>query len=187
MRIAVPSEAEAGEARVAATPETVKKYRALGADVVVETGAGSGSGIPDAEYEAAGASVAPDARDALQDADVVLKVRRPTATELQAVKRGAVVVATMDPYGQDAALKAMADAGIAAFAMELMPRITRAQVMDILSSQANLAGYRAVIDASAEYGRAFPMMMTAAGTVPAAVIIIGSARPYSAAPSMTAR
>ena len=172
MRIAIPSEAEAGEARVGATPETVKKYRALGADVVVGTGAGSGSGIPDAEYEAAGATVAPDARSALQDADVVLKVRRPTTTELQAMKRGAVVVATMDPYGQDAALKAMADAGVAAFAMELMPRITRAQVMDVLSSQANLAGYRAVIDASAEYGRAFPMMMTAAGTVPAARVFV---------------
>jgi NAD(P) transhydrogenase subunit alpha len=172
MRIAVPSEAEAGEPRVAATPETVKKYRALGADVVVGTGAGAGSGIPDAEYEAAGAAVAPDARSALQDADLVLKVRRPTETELQAVKRGAVVVATMDPYGQDAALKAMADAGIAAFAMELMPRITRAQVMDVLSSQANLAGYRAVVDASAEYGRAFPMMMTAAGTVPAARVFV---------------
>ncbi|HEX2725563.1 MAG TPA: Re/Si-specific NAD(P)(+) transhydrogenase subunit alpha [Beijerinckiaceae bacterium] len=172
MRIAVPSEAEAGEARVAATPETVKKFKALGADVVVETGAGSGSGIPDAEYEAAGATVAPDARGALQEADVVLKVRRPTETELQAVRRGALVVATMDPYGQDAALKAMADAGVAAFAMELMPRITRAQVMDVLSSQANLAGYRAVIDASAEYGRAFPMMMTAAGTVPAARVFV---------------
>jgi proton-translocating NAD(P)+ transhydrogenase subunit alpha len=172
MRIAVPSEAEAGEARVAATPETVKKYKALGADVVVQTGAGSGSGIPDAEFEAAGATVAADPASTLQDADVVLKVRRPTAAELQAMKRGALVVAIMDPYGQDAAVKAMADAGIAAFSMELMPRITRAQVMDVLSSQANLAGYRAVVDAAAEYGRAFPMMMTAAGTVPAARVFV---------------
>lgn len=172
MRIAVPSEAEAGEARVAATPETVKKYKALGADVVVQTGAGSGSGIPDAEFEAAGATVAADPASTLQDADVVLKVRRPTATELQGMKRGALVVAIMDPYGQDAAVKAMADAGIAAFSMELMPRITRAQVMDVLSSQANLAGYRAVVDAAAEYGRAFPMMMTAAGTVPAARVFV---------------
>jgi H+-translocating NAD(P) transhydrogenase subunit alpha len=172
MRIAVPSEAEGGEARVAATPDTVKKYRALGADVVVQTGAGAGSGIPDAEFEAAGATIAPDVRGALQDADVVLKVRRPTQTELQAMKGGALVVAIMDPYGQEAAVKAMADAGIAAFAMELMPRITRAQVMDVLSSQANLAGYRAVLDAAAEYGRAFPMMMTAAGTVPAARVFV---------------
>jgi NAD(P) transhydrogenase subunit alpha len=172
MRIAVLSEAEAGETRVAATPEAVKKYKALGADVVVQTGAGSGSGIPDAEFEAAGASVAQDARSALQDADIVLKVRRPSEAELRETKRGAIVVAIMDPYGQDAALKAMADAGIAAFAMELMPRITRAQVMDVLSSQANLAGYRAVVDAAAEYGRAFPMMMTAAGTVPAARLFV---------------
>ena len=103
---------------------------------------------------------------------MVLKVRRPTAAELKSYKKGALVIAIMDPYGNDAALKAMADAGVTAFAMELMPRITRAQSMDVLSSQANLAGYRAVIDASAEYGRAFPMMMTAAGTVPAARVFI---------------
>src|SRR5450759_3466635 len=111
-----------------------------------------------------------------KDADVVLKVRRPGASELAAYRQGALVIAIMDPYGNEAALKQMADAGIVAFAMELMPRITRAQSMDVLSSQANLAGYRAVIDAASEYGRALPMMMTAAGTVPAAVIIIGSAR-----------
>jgi NAD(P) transhydrogenase subunit alpha len=172
MRIAVPSETEKVETRVAATPDTIKKYKALGADVVVQSGAGTASGIPDAEFEAAGATIARDAQETLRDADLVLKVRRPGAAELTAMKRGAVVVAIMDPYGEDAAVKAMADAGIASFAMELMPRITRAQVMDVLSSQANLAGYRAVVDAAAEYGRALPMMMTAAGTVPAARIFI---------------
>jgi NAD(P) transhydrogenase subunit alpha len=169
MKIAIAAEVEQGEPRVAATPETVKKFIALGADVAVEPGAGVRSGILDSDYAAAGATVA---AGATQGADVVLKVRRPAAEELKAYKRGALVVAIMDPFGNDAALKAMADAGITAFAMELMPRITRAQSMDVLSSQANLAGYRAVIDASAEYGRAFPMMMTAAGTVPAARVFI---------------
>ncbi len=172
MRIAVLSETDGAETRVSATPETVKKYKTLGADVVVQAGAGTKAGIPDAEYEAAGASVAAGAADALKDADVVLKVRRPAEGELSGAKPGALVIAIMDPYGQDAALKALADAGVAAFSMELMPRITRAQVMDVLSSQANLAGYRAVIDAVAEYGRAIPMMMTAAGTVPAARIFV---------------
>jgi H+-translocating NAD(P) transhydrogenase subunit alpha len=169
MKIAIPKEIAAGEPRVAAVPDTVKKLKALGADVAIETGAGVGSGVPDAEYEAAGAVVSPDA---VKDADIVLKVRRPEAAELAGYKRGALVIATMDPYGNDAALKAMADAGVAAFAMELMPRITRAQVMDVLSSQANLAGYRAVIDAAESFGRAFPMMMTAAGTVPAAKVFV---------------
>ena len=172
MRIAVLAENPATETRVAATPETVKKYKALGADVIVEAGAGANAGIPDAEFEGAGATLAPDKAAALREADVVLKVRRLEESELQAAKRGAIVVAAMDPYGNEAAVRAMADAGIAGFAMELMPRITRAQVMDILSSQANLAGYRAVIDGAAEYGRALPMMMTAAGTVPAARVFI---------------
>jgi NAD(P) transhydrogenase subunit alpha len=171
MRIAVLSDAPA-ETRVAVTPETIKKYLALGADVVVQSGAGTAAGIPDAEFQAGGATIAPDAAATVRDADVVLKVRRPSEAEVRACKPGALVIAIMDPYGQDAALKAMADARVAAFSMELMPRITRAQVMDVLSSQANLAGYRAVIDASAEYGRAFPMMMTAAGTVPAARIFV---------------
>ena len=172
MRIAVLSETDGAETRVSATPETVKKYKSLGADVVVQAGAGAKAGVPDAEFEAAGASIASGAADALKDADIVLKVRRPEQGELTGAKPGALVIAIMDPYGQDAALKSLADAQVAAFAMELMPRITRAQVMDVLSSQANLAGYRAVIDASAEYGRAFPMMMTAAGTVPAARIFV---------------
>src|SRR5438105_10974751 len=169
MRIAVAREIDAGESRVAATPETVKKMKGLGADVAVEPNAGTKSGIPDDEFAAAGATVT---NEAVKHADVVLKVRRPAASELARYKKGALVIAMMDPYGEDAALKAMADAGIIAFAMELLPRITRAQVMDVLSSQANLAGYRAVIDAAAEYGRALPMMMTAAGTVPAAKVFV---------------
>jgi H+-translocating NAD(P) transhydrogenase subunit alpha len=169
MRIAVAREIDPTENRVAATPETVKKMKGLGADVAVEPDAGTKSGIPDAEFAVAGATVT-DA--AVKDADVVLKVRRPAASELARYKKGALVIAIMDPYGEDAALKAMADAGIVAFAMELLPRITRAQVMDVLSSQASLAGYRAVIDAAAEYGRALPMMMTAAGTVPAAKLFV---------------
>jgi H+-translocating NAD(P) transhydrogenase subunit alpha len=172
MLIAVPAETEADEGRVAATSETVKKLVGLGADVVVEKGAGLKSGIADADYEAAGAKIAPSAEAALKDADLVLKVRRPSEVEIGKLKSGALVIAIMDPYGNDAALQAMAKAGVAAFAMELMPRITRAQVMDVLSSQANLAGYRAVVDAAAEYGRALPMMMTAAGTVPAARIFV---------------
>ena len=169
MKIAVAAEADSSEPRVAATPDTVKKMIGLGAEVAVQPGAGVKSGILDADYTAAGATVS---ADALRGADVVLQVRRPAAAELSSIQKGALVIAIMDPYGQDAALKAMADAGVTAFAMELMPRITRAQSMDVLSSQANLAGYRAVIDASAEYGRAFPMMMTAAGTVPAARVFI---------------
>ena len=169
MKIAVAKEIDPAEPRVAASPDTVKKFKALGAEVAVEPGAGIRSGLLDSDFTAAGATVA---ADAVKDADIVIKVKRPEASELSQYKRGALVIAIMDPYGHDAALKAMADAGIAAFAMELMPRITRAQVMDILSSQANLAGYRAVIDATAEYGRALPMMMTPAGTVPAARIFI---------------
>jgi NAD(P) transhydrogenase subunit alpha len=169
MKIAVAAEADRAEPRVAATPETVKKMIALGAEVAVQPGAGIKSGILDADYTAAGAVVT---ADALRGADVVLTVRRPGAGDLAGVAKGALVISIMDPYGNEAALKALADAGVTAFAMELMPRITRAQSMDVLSSQANLAGYRAVIDASAEYGRAFPMMMTAAGTVPAARVFI---------------
>jgi proton-translocating NAD(P)+ transhydrogenase subunit alpha len=169
MRIAVAREIEALESRVAATPETVKKMKGFGAEIAVEPGAGTKSGIPDGEFAAAGASLS---ADAVTNADVVLKVRRPTASELARYRKGALVIAIMDPYGQDAAIKEMANAGIGAFAMELMPRITRAQAMDVLSSQANLAGYRAVIDAAAEYGRALPMMMTAAGTVPAAKVFV---------------
>ena len=171
MRIAVPAET-GDEPRVAATPETVKKLLGLGATVAVESGAGTASGITDAAFAAAGATVEPDRAATLRDADVVLKVRRPEPVDLPHYRRGAAVIAIMDPYGQEEALRGLAEAGLDTFSMELMPRITRAQVMDVLSSQANLAGYRAVIDAAEQYGRAFPMMMTAAGTVPAAKVFV---------------
>ncbi|TGT54058.1 Re/Si-specific NAD(P)(+) transhydrogenase subunit alpha [Mesorhizobium sp. M00.F.Ca.ET.170.01.1.1] len=168
--IFIPRELDANEPRVAASPETVKRLAGLGFEVIVEKGAGLGSRITDQDFAAAGGTIgtAGDARKA----DVVLKVRRPTDDELKGYKSGAAVIAIMDPYGNDAAVAAMAKAGITAFSMEFMPRITRAQVMDVLSSQANLAGYQAVVDAAAEYDRALPMMMTAAGTVPAAKAFI---------------
>ena len=166
----VPKEVEAGEPRVAVSPDTAKRLVGLGFEVVVEAGAGLGSRIVDEEFAKTGATIG-KASDAGR-ADLVLKVRRPTEAELKGYKQGAVVIATMDPYGNDAALAALARAGVTAFAMEFMPRISRAQVMDVLSSQANLAGYQAVIDAAAEYDRALPMMMTAAGTVPAARVFI---------------
>ena len=164
----VPNEGPAGEPRVAASPDTVRRIAALGFDVIVEAGAGTLSRIPDADFAKAGATIG-KAGDSAK-ADVVLRVRRPS--DLKGYKSGAVVIAMMDPYGNDAAVQAMAKAGLTAFTMEFMPRITRAQVMDVLSSQANLAGYQAVIDGASEYDRALPMMMTAAGTVPAAKIFI---------------
>ncbi len=169
-RIAVP--ADAGDPRVAATPETIKKFAALGGEATVQAGAGLASRITDADYAEAGATIVADAASAVSGADLVLAVRRPEASALAGVKAGAAVVAIMDPYGNEAALCGLDSAGVSAFAMELMPRITRAQVMDVLSSQANLAGYQAVIDAAANYGRAMPMMMTAAGPVPAARVFV---------------
>ncbi len=174
MKVAIPKERRAGELRVAASPETVKKLKGLGLDVVVESGAGLGSSITDAAYEAAGAAIAADEASALADADIVLKVQRPLIAgegdvdELSLIRKGALLFAILNPHNSRDHVKAYADAGVNAFAMEFMPRITRAQVMDVLSSQANLAGYKAVVDAASEYGRAFPMMMTAAGTVPPA-------------------
>jgi NAD(P) transhydrogenase subunit alpha len=166
----VAKETAADEARVAASVETVKKLISLGFDVVVEAGAGALSRIPDSEYQAIGARVG-SFSDAAR-ADVVLKVRRPTSKEIVGYQNGAIVIAIMDPYGNEQALAEMARAGLTTFAMELMPRITRAQSMDVLSSQANLAGYQAVIEAAATYDRAMPMMMTAAGTVPAAKVFV---------------
>ena len=166
----IPRETADAEPRVGASADTVKRLVGLGLEVVVEAGAGHASRIVDEEYAKAGARIG-KAADAGK-ADVVLKVRRPTEAELKTYKKGAAVLATMDPHGNEAAVAAMARAGITAFAMEFMPRITRAQVMDVLSSQANLAGYQAVIDAAYEYDRALPMMMTAAGTVPAARIFV---------------
>ncbi|HEY4927046.1 MAG TPA: Re/Si-specific NAD(P)(+) transhydrogenase subunit alpha [Roseiarcus sp.] len=171
MLIGVVAETDPLETRVAASAETVKRFVGLGAEFVVQHGAGLSAGVTDADYEGAGARMA-GAAEVLSSADVLLKVRRPSGIELTQIKRGALVVAIMDPYGNVPAIEAMAKAGVDAFAMELMPRITRAQVMDVLSSQANLAGYRAVIDAASEYGRAFPMMMTPAGTVPAAKFFV---------------
>src|SRR5438132_1999062 len=171
MKSAIPAEADETEPRVAATPDSVKKIRALGAEVLVEAGAGARAGLPDAEYEAAGAGIARGA-EVVRDADVILKVRRPTAGEAERYKKGALVIGMMDPFGNEPALAGLAKAGATAFAMQLLPRITGAQGMEVLSSQANLAGYRAVIDAAYEYGRALPMMMTAAGTVPAAKLFV---------------
>ena len=168
MRIAVPAETDPAETRVAASPETVKKFIASGATVVVQSGAGQSAGVSDSDFQAAGASISMDALTACAEADLVLRVRRPSDFELAGLRPGALVVALMDPYGREAEIGAIARTGVSAFAMEFMPRISRAQSMDVLSSQANLAGYRAVVDAAAEYGRALPMMMTAAGTVPAA-------------------
>ncbi len=172
MLIAIPAENDPAEGRVAATPETVKKFVGLGAEVKIQTGAGLKSGIPDQEYTLAGAAIAPDALATVKDADIVLRVRRPSAADIAGAKQGAAVVAIMDPYGHIDALNSLAAADVCAFAMELMPRITRAQTMDVLSSQANIAGYRAVIDAAVEYGRVIPMMMTAAGMIPPAKIFI---------------
>ncbi len=174
LTIAVTRERHEGETRCAVTPETVKKFVALGASVLVEAGTGTGSSIPDAEYVAAGAVVKPDTRAVLDGADLVLKVRGPTQQEITALKPGAVVVALLDAYREKDTVAALAGANVTAFAMEFVPRITRAQVMDALSSQANLAGYRAVIEAANAYGRGFPMMMTAAGTVaPAKIFVMG--------------
>ena len=170
--IAVTRERREGETRCAVTPETVKKLIALGATVSVEAGTGLGSSLPDADYAEAGASVKPDLSAALAGADILLKVRGPTASEISALKPGAVVVSLLDAWRDKATLEALRGAGATAFAMEFVPRITRAQVMDVLSSQANLAGYRAVIEAAYAYGKGFPMMMTAAGTVAAAKVFV---------------
>jgi NAD(P) transhydrogenase subunit alpha len=172
-RIAVTKERWPGETRVAATPDTVKKLVAQGLTVTVQAGAGAAASFPDADYTAAGASVTADG--GLKDADIVLKVRAPDEAEIKALKQGAIIVGLFNPYQSKPLMEALAKQGATAFAMEFVPRITRAQVMDALSSQANLAGYRAVIEAAEIYGRALPMMMTAAGTVaPAKIFIMGA-------------
>jgi H+-translocating NAD(P) transhydrogenase subunit alpha len=170
-KIAVIKETAVGETRVSASPETVKKYIGLGATVAVEAGAGLSASVGDAEYVAAGASVGTSAA-ALQNADIILGVQGPDPKALKGMNAGAWLVAGLDPFGQRARVDEYAKAGVEALAMEFMPRITRAQSMDILSSQSNLAGYKAVIEAASVYGRAFPMMMTAAGTVSAAKAFI---------------
>ena len=171
MKIAVLKELADGERRVAATPETVKKFIALGATLAVEAGAGGHAAIADAAYADAGATIG-DRASVLQDADIVLGVAGPSPDSLAEIKPGAWLAAGLNPFGERARVDAYAALGIEALAMEFMPRITRAQSMDILSSQSNLAGYKAVLDAAGEYGRAFPMMMTAAGTVSAAKVFV---------------
>jgi NAD(P) transhydrogenase subunit alpha len=178
MKIAIPRECRPGETRVAASPEVVKKLAGFSFDVAVEKGAGEAAAITDANFKDAGATIAEDATATYKNADMVLKIQRPVTegaegqNELSLIKKGAVVLAHMAALTHKEDVAAMAEAGITAFAMELMPRITRAQSMDILSSQSNLAGYKAVLDGAAEYGSAFPMMMTAAGTVPPAKVFI---------------
>jgi NAD(P) transhydrogenase subunit alpha len=179
MKIAIPKELRDHETRVAASPETVRKFVALGAEVLIEKGAGQGAAIPDQAFEEAGAKIAASAKAALTGADLVLKVQRPimggSKDEAVLFKKGSIVVAIADPFRAGDDLAALAKRGITLFAMDFVPRITRAQSMDVLSSQANLAGYKAVIDGAATYGRAFPMMMTAAGTVhPAKVLVMGA-------------
>jgi NAD(P) transhydrogenase subunit alpha len=170
MKIAVLKESAPGETRVAATPETVKKITALGHEMVVQQGAGAASSYPDALYEAAGAKIAADG--GIGSADLVVKVRRPTDAEIGAIRAGAGFASLMEPYSDKSAVDALAARKVEALAMEFIPRISRAQSMDALSSQANLAGYRAVIEAAGLFGRAFPMMMTAAGTIAAAKVFI---------------
>ena len=175
MKIAIVRERSDGETRVAATPETVGKLIGLGATVAIEAGAGTNARFLDADYEKAGATVTKVAADAVKDADIVLTIRRPTVDILKGAKAGALVVGSMDPYGNEGEIDGLAKAGVTLVAMEFMPRITRAQVMDILSSQANLAGYQGVLDAAVAFDRAMPMMMTAAGTVrPAKVFVMGA-------------
>jgi H+-translocating NAD(P) transhydrogenase subunit alpha len=176
MKVAIVKERRAHERRVAASPDSVGRLGGMGLRVAVESGAGEEAGISDAGFATAGAAIAPDAAAALADADIVLKVQRPIlgseADELRLIKRGAALIGLLQPLEHRADVEAYAGAGIAAFAMELLPRITRAQGMDALSSQANLAGYKAVVDAAAAFGRAFPMMMTAAGTIKAARVLV---------------
>lgn len=175
MKIAIPRERRSHETRVAASPETVKKLVRLGCEVVVEKGAGTAASFTDEAFKEAGAKTAKDAASAYKGADVILKVLRPEPAEAKLMPSGAVFIALLDPYRAGDDLVAMAKAGLTSFAMELTPRITRAQTMDVLSSQANLAGYKAVIDAAAEYGRAMPMMMTAAGRInPANAMVMGA-------------
>ena len=180
MKLAIPKERRDHEHRVAATPETVKKLVGLGLDVVVETGAGEKASFTDQAFEEAGAKIAKSAKEAYDGADIMFKVRRPLTKdegedEVGMIKSGAMLVAILDPYQSRESVDLYAKANVNAFAMEFMPRITRAQGMDVLSSQSNLAGYRAVLDAASEFTRAMPMMMTAAGTVaPAKVMVLGA-------------
>ncbi len=172
MKIAVPAQTAGTERRAAATPETVKRFAGLGADVAVEAGAGAASSFPDEQYAEAGAKVLKTAASVVKDADIVLVVGRPKPALLGGSAKGALVIGLMHPYDHKDEIATLAETGASLFAMELLPRITRAQSMDVLSSQANLAGYQSVIDAAEVYDRALPMMMTAAGTIPAARVFV---------------
>jgi NAD(P) transhydrogenase subunit alpha len=181
MKVAIPKERRAYEARVAATPDSIKRMKPLGVSFLVEAGAGAAAAIPDQAFADAGAEIVGDAGALLSQADIVLKVARPLTAaesgsdEIANMKPGAVLISQLDPYRNRDQVADFARRGIVAVAMELVPRITRAQAMDVLSSQANLAGYKAVIDAAEQFGRAFPMMMTAAGTIaPAKVMVMGA-------------
>jgi len=174
MKIAIPKERRAGETRVAASPEVVRKLIDLGFQVTVEKDAGHGASFTDAAFKDAGATIAKDVASATKSADIVLKIQGPETGELNHYKKGPILIGSLGALGNPKDMKAYAAAGLTSFAMELMPRISRAQSMDVLSSQSNLAGYKAVLDAASEFGRALPMMMTAAGTVaPAKVFIMG--------------
>ena len=174
MKLAVLKERRHGETRVAASPETVKKFKDLGLDVAVESGCGAAARMADGDYRTAGAIISADSASVLSGADIVLAVGPPDADQIAAMKKGAVLAALLAPYTDRVASVRLAAQGVDAFAMEFLPRISRAQAMDVLSSQANLAGYKAVIDAAAQFGRAMPMMMTAAGTIaPARVLVMG--------------
>lgn len=177
MKIAILSEKRPNETRVAASPEVVKKLIGLGAKVVVEKSAGVASSMPDAVFRDAGATIAKDAESALKDADIILKVQRPMIAgertdELSKYSPGQTLICLMAARSEPEFVDALAKSGVTGFAMEMLPRITRAQSMDVLSSQSNLAGYKAVLDAASEFGRAFPMMMTAAGTIPPARVLV---------------
>ncbi|MCL2474215.1 MAG: Re/Si-specific NAD(P)(+) transhydrogenase subunit alpha [Alphaproteobacteria bacterium] len=180
MKIALPKERRPYEYRVAVTPDMVKKYQALGFSVAIEAGAGKDAMFSDEMYKAAGASIVPDAAELLKDANIVLKVQRPmndteSIDEISMLKSGAILIGMLNPYNSRKDIEKYAEASITAMTMEFMPRITRAQEMDVLSSQSNLAGYKAVLDAAEHFGKVIPMMMTAAGTiVPARIFVMGA-------------
>jgi NAD(P) transhydrogenase subunit alpha len=171
-KIAIIKESKSGESRVAINADSVKKYKALGAEVLIEKGAGLGSSIADKDYEAAGATIVASAQEALSSADIVLKVAPPTEEEIALIPNGATVIGVLEPFAHKELFDAYNKKNLSTFALEMLPRISRAQAMDVLSSQSNLAGYRGVIEASAAFGKVIPMMMTAAGTVPAAKALI---------------
>lgn len=172
LKIAIPKERADHERRVAVSVETVKKLTALGALVMIESGAGEGASVPDSAFKDAGATIAKGEADLYKQANIVLKVQGPSDSELEKLPKGCLLIAMLAPYANEALIKELAKNGIDAFSMELVPRISRAQSMDVLSSQSNLAGYKAVLDASEHFTRAFPMMMTAAGTVPPAKVFV---------------